>query len=471
MVVNYLPLYEPPPGPGDSATPKIGTITSSPKPASQDSREPLLPPPPSMPQDSKSPKQDPSGKFRDKELNRTSGTRHSVHSFSANYSPRILTPSSFSLSLGVPEESVTGDIPGITITSADSNVKFRNRILDSNCDSDAAGPFAITGEQKTGERQQQQPPDSRDAEPTAEQETVVSSEAATVPDTKEPPEVVASEAEVEESPVKSKDEVTVAETGEKKSRHQILKKESLGSMSDDGSDDEKSKKEQLSVEYVDSPEELTVVMKRSSGSVSFFGAQEDLAPYPAPKSPSPDLPTIEQSMELLSTETSAAAMPPNGSGENSPKNAGGTSPETEAPSGSETTPKSEAGDDVVSKEQPAEEKLGASSDESQEKTASEKEPVQENPAKMVPEGSDTEAKPSSDLEKPPLLADAKSQASQPGVPSAPGSLPSAEGAPPPAQPVPLPHTPLPPPPPTIEPHYMERSGWLTKLSHKKGKKK
>lgn len=29
-------------------------------------------------------------------------------------------------------------------------------------------------------------------------------------------------------------------------------------------------------------------------------------------------------------------------------------------------------------------------------------------------------------------------------------------------------TPLPPPPPCIEPQYMERSGWLTKLSHRKG---
>ena len=340
-----------------------------------------------------------------------------------------------------------------------------------------ASRTSITGHQKSDEQRPQQPPELQDPEPsqqTPEQEPKASSQTASTADIKEPQsEGAVGEAEVEESPVKSKDEVAAAETGDCKPHHLVMKKESLGGQSDDGSDDEKPKNDQLLVEYIDSPDELTIELKRSSGSVSFFGAQEDLAPYPAPKSPPPDLPTIEQSTELLSTDISAAAAPLDGSGEKSRENTGetGASSETEPPQncGSETSPKSEAVDDeVVAKEQPV---VQEEKSESQEKTASEKEEQLQDPpaAKAEPEGSRVEAKPSSDSEKPPLLEDATTQASQPGVHSAPGTLPAAQGAsPPPAQPAPLPSTPLPPPPPTVEPVYTDRSGWLTKLSHKKG---
>ena len=325
----------------------------------------------------------------------------------------------------------------------------------------------ITGDQKTDEQQQkQQPPELRESEQTPEPETKASSETATAAEIKEPSEGATDKAG--ESPVKSKDEATVAESGEGKPRHPVSKMESFGSTSDDGSDDEKPKKDQLLVEYIDNPDELTVEVKRSSGSVSFFGAQEALAPYPVPKSPPPDLPTIEQSMELLSTDVSAAAAPLDGSvGEKSREGTGDSSasPETE-PNSSETAPKSEAADEVVPKEQPT---LEEESEPREKTVADEKEeqPQGDSLTKTEPEA---EAKQSSSSEKPPLLEAATTQAPQPGVSSAPGTLPAAQGAPLPplAQPAPLPRTPLPPPPPTIEPAYIDRSGWLTKLSHKKG---
>ncbi len=82
-------------------------------------------------------------------------------------------------------------------------------------------------------------------------------------------------------------------------------------------------------------------------------------------------------------------------------------------------------------------------------------------------GEKSDISPSSGFGKPPLLVEASNQLTQPDdTPTAPPSPPVVTPVPP--APSPRTPTPLPAPPSTIEPGYMDRSGWLTKLSHRKG---
>ena len=193
----------------------------------------------------------------------------------------------------------------------------------------------------------------------------------------------------------------------------------------EGSDTDESNSQNISVNYIDNPEDLKPQLKRSSGSVSFIGACAV-----SPLQPSHIDKRIEEGEE---TE-----------GRTEPSKNGITSVEektVEEENGNEV-PGSEFQNELSTSPKPSE----ASTEDSSRTAAA------ASPATFT-----------SPTEKPPILEEANLQVSQPNAqPSAPfhpGQNPSAT-----LRQLTL----LPPSPPTVEPTYIERSGWLTKLSHRKG---
>ena len=194
----------------------------------------------------------------------------------------------------------------------------------------------------------------------------------------------------------------------------------------EGSDTDESNAQKISVNYVDNPEDLKPQLKRSSGSVSFIGACT-VSPL---QSSLIDKKIVEGEEGEGRTETSRNGI--TSVGEKSVEENGTEVPDSKLQNEHSTSPKSS-------------------------------EASAEDGSTTVAAASSTTF--TSPTEKPPLLEEANLQVSQPNAqPSAPlhptqnQSATQRQLAP----------TLLPPSPSSIEPTYIERSGWLTKLSHRKG---
>ena len=194
----------------------------------------------------------------------------------------------------------------------------------------------------------------------------------------------------------------------------------------EGSDTDESNAQKISVNYVDNPEDLKPQLKRSSGSVSFIGACT-VSPL---QSSLIDKKIVEGEEGEGRTETSRNGI--TSVGEKSVEENGTEVPDSKLQNEHSTSPKSS-------------------------------EASTEDGSTTVAAASSTTF--TSPTEKPPLLEEAHLQVSQPNAqPSAP--LHPAQN--PSATQRQLAPTLLPPSPSSIEPTYIERSGWLTKLSHRKG---
>ena len=194
----------------------------------------------------------------------------------------------------------------------------------------------------------------------------------------------------------------------------------------EGSDTDESNAQKISVNYVDNPEDLKPQLKRSSGSVSFIGACT-VSPL---QSSLIDKKIVEGEEGEGRTETSRNGI--TSVGEKSVEENGTEVPDSKLQNEHSTSPKSS-------------------------------EASTEDGSTTVAASSSTTF--TSPTEKPPLLEEANLQVSQPNAqPSAP--LHPAQN--PSATQRQLAPTLLPPSPSSIEPTYIERSGWLTKLSHRKG---
>ena len=194
----------------------------------------------------------------------------------------------------------------------------------------------------------------------------------------------------------------------------------------EGSDTDESNAQKISVNYIDNPEDLKPQLKRSSGSVSFIGACT-VSPL---QSSLIDKKIVEGEEGEGRTETSRNGI--TSVGEKSVEENGTEVPDSKLQKEHSTSPKpSEAS-------------------------------TEDGSTTVAAASSTTFTSPT---EKPPLLEDAHLQVSQPNAqPSAPlhpTQNPSATQRQ-------LAPTLLPPSPSSIEPTYIERSGWLTKLSHRKG---
>jgi len=218
---------------------------------------------------------------------------------------------------------------------------------------------------------------------------------------------------------------------------------------DGGSDEEGSKSQGISVNYVDNPEDLKPQLKRSSGSVSFIGAVS----VPPRQQSSPVGDKIEEGGE----EEEGNIVPSNAvtsSGEQIVEEK-----LVESEDDNVTPPSAEAG-----KELPEHDKNSSKDETSTPPKLSEVSGAESSNA----------ASPASSSEKPPLLQEASSLVShlntQPSAPFRPGQDPNIVPSPSStaAPPCTLTPTSLPPSPVVTEPSYIERSGWLSKLSHKKG---
>ena len=293
-------------------------------------------------------------------------------------------------------------------------------------------------------------------------------------------------AEVEEKGKEEEEEMDGGGGGEGQSRESTSSSPPEGrDMASDGDDLSDSDGQTLDINYVASPDQVDHRIKRSSGSVSFLTSLHGGYHRPAGK---PDLSTTEQLSEktvLVEERTSGVEGQQNTStnpvgkgaegGEGGGGEGGGGEGETEVVSGeslNDESPKVKengtSGTDMTDGE--------GSEVKGSEVKAVEGGAVQQSAPLATPSSSGVgvaAATGDSSQEKPPLLNEYQLPLQSNSQPSAPPFTTPPLTAPPqpiavPPQPPPPP-TPLPPPPTTIEPHFVERSGWLTKLSHRKGR--
>ena len=213
----------------------------------------------------------------------------------------------------------------------------------------------------------------------------------------------------------------------------------------EGSDTDESNAQKISVNYVDNPEDLKPQLKRSSGSVSFIGACT-VSPL---QSSLIDKKIVEGEEGEGRTETSRNGITSVGEKsveENLAQSKNGIE-------NGKTLPSEENGTEVPDSKLQNEHSTSPKSSEAS---------AEDGSTTVAAASSTTFTSPT---EKPPLLEEAHLQVSQPNAqPSAPlhpTQNPSATQRQ-------LAPTLLPPSPSSIEPTYIERSGWLTKLSHRKG---
>ncbi len=239
--------------------------------------------------------------------------------------------------------------------------------------------------------------------------------------------------------------------------------EATDNVSDEGSDQEDGEAE-LSVKY---EEELRPGLRRSSGSVSFISGV----------SVSPSQPPDESSVK---EDIAGEAGKPEGCGvpEGTTQ---ATSDSTEKTEDLQATPTSTGPtEEIKAAAAASEENEGGATPGSEEKGDGATPGSEEKEGGAIPgseekeggaipgsEEKEGDATPGSGFQKPPLLVEADKHLSQPyATPTAPPVVPLAAAAPP----APSPRTPtlLPSPPSTLQPAFMDRSGWLSKLSHRKG---
>ena len=258
--------------------------------------------------------------------------------------------------------------------------------------------------------------------------------------------------------------VAPADVGERK---MDVNKGKFGIMSDGGSEEEEG--QELKVSYIENPEEI-ITLKRSSGSVSFIGSLTRGGQLSQP----PPASVMEDGGE---GEEGAVGGKEEGGGEvegEKEKVGGGSGEEGEVEGGGSEGGRVQGEAAVV--EEGKKEGGERKTDEAKEKDEGERERNQssakdetrkqeDTSEESVPVAAAAEPVP----QKPPPLPATSLQSPPPLLsPPPPSQPPQQDGpaaSPRPSGPV---VTPLPPPPPTFEPEFIERSGWLTKLSHKKG---
>ena len=211
----------------------------------------------------------------------------------------------------------------------------------------------------------------------------------------------------------------------------------------EGSDTDESNPQKISVNYIDNPEDLKPQLKRSSGSVSFIGA--------CTVSP------LQSSLidkKIVEGEEGEGRTEPSGNGITSVGEKPVEENLAQSKNGIEngkTLPSDKNGNEVPDSKLQNEHSTSPKPSETS---------TEDNAVAAASSTTFT-----SPTEKPPLLEEANLQVSQPNAqPSAPlhpTQNPSATQRQ-------LATTLLPPSPSSIEPTYIERSGWLTKLSHRKG---
>ena len=237
-------------------------------------------------------------------------------------------------------------------------------------------------------------------------------------------------------------------------------------LSDGGSDGEEAR--EMRVSYIENPGQMQT-LKRSSGSVSFFGNVATMIPVAVTHSPpSPSVVEEDRGEDVDGGQVSVAACGM-GMGEGVSGNGELVDEKSEAVASGEEKEK-----DVAEGER---EEVGTKAEREQTDTENgvgAATSADESTAKQKEEGGGSSEKASltqapSQQPQPQPQPNAPSQPSQPPATTSPQTsqqnVPQPTGQSLPSHPV---ITPLPPPPMTFEPEFIERSGWLTKLSHRKG---
>lgn len=232
------------------------------------------------------------------------------------------------------------------------------------------------------------------------------------------------------------------------------KEAAAGGTTSDGDDlsDSKSDAASLDINYLNSLSEIDDKIRRSSGSVSFLSAVKVgmrlMAAADRKKLPT----TAERSSsEPLAPEAALERLRENGVGVGSGPANGSSSGGAAAGEGGEVVEEKAA---VES----GEEKLEASSNETDGGGEAAR---QQSTATAA-----AAASPAGSLDKEMAAGEGVAGVSHKKQPLVEEHQPAMASQPSTSA---LPPTPLPPPPPTFKPNYVEKSGWLTKLSHRKGK--
>ena len=391
MLVNCLPLYEPPP---DTATSSQPSPTPSPVPIKKRTKSEEVLATPNKTEFTEDQKQksseaeDINSKSDGKPI---SGRTRFNSSFTANYSTRIRdTPTS--------PTPVTEENSAESQTSKSEEEKLSTSVNDEE----------KVVEQKIEEGKKEE----------------------------------ADAGEIEHTKTSSKDEESPGEMKPSKD----TPKEKVTPSPDAGSDQEETSL-QVEVKYLENTDELNPQLKRSSGSVSFISGVA-VAPFLRAVSPPPDEPSISEG-EIGQEEDITSEVPTQAgsetNGETSVASTEATPEKPQEPSLSDSKPGAEVGKVEAT----------ATSEKPQEPSLPDSKPGAE--VGKVEAAATSEQQQTKSSEKPPLLAEANKQLTQPSA------APSA----PPTQNLLIP-TPLPTPPTTMTPGYIERSGWLSKLSHRKG---
>ena len=232
-------------------------------------------------------------------------------------------------------------------------------------------------------------------------------------------------------------------------------------LSDGGSDGEEAR--EMRVSYIENPEQMQT-LKRSSGSVSFFGNSAAMIPVAVTHSPlSPSVVKEDRGEDVDGGQVSVAVCGM-GMGEGVSGNGELVDEKSEAIASGEEKEKDvaegereEVGTKAEREQTDTENGVGAatSADESTAKQREEREGSSEKAVLAQAPSQQPQPQPNAPSQPPVMTSP---QTSQQNVPQPTGQLL-------PSHPV---VTPLPPPPMTFEPEFIERSGWLTKLSHRKG---
>ena len=220
------------------------------------------------------------------------------------------------------------------------------------------------------------------------------------------------------------------------------------SLSDGGSDGEESK--EMRVSYIDNPEQVQT-LKRSSGSVSFIGRT---SPFLV-STGSPPPPSVAEDVAERSEEE----------GEGEGEVDGGTV--ADSPAGCEGKGESGGGEEVAV--------VGSEGKDGEGTVSSSEAGAADDETKI--KGDDPNLKQDADKGPEPAKADVPEKAdlvqATPDTPSTPPQVPPdlvpLTSAPTVQNSQQLTFTPLPSVPMTFEPEFIERSGWLMKLSHRRGK--
>ena len=478
MVVNCLPLYDPPPNALDNRPVKAGTISVSPSSPQERSAlrkarssEELIESPTVASSALISDEEDGDGTRSDDEQlktiakNRQNWTRFSS-SYGANYSIRL-------------RETARSD------SSLDRSASSEREVSTSACERPRSQTFDdafATNKRKVEDKKRLSSSASH-----SENDDKVTQKAETQGGAPNLENGVA---------VEGTDSHNLEKATEDSS--EVKSKQTMNRQHSESTSSEAETADCFSVNYLTSAQEIPMDLKRSSGSVSFLKAmslpRDSSPPTPAPAiAEGPD--TLENSSTAPETSTSGApdtssSMAPDISTSVAPDSSPTIAAEEKQASKCEDGSAETADSSVTQTEQAA--SNGSTSSDATDSVGADRQPPVEEPdssdvqkvplvqaaVEVLTQSSATPSAPPSEATPlaPPTSPQAKIPLSPPGAypPLSPSSSSSSTPSPQLASlaaaksKAALIPTSLPPSPLTIEPRYQERSGWLNKLSHRKG---